>query len=296
LRGAGACAYIRRHERAVRRRKPERAALMLALPFPAIDPVLIEIGPFAIRWYALAYIAGLVLGWQYVKRLVQRPGWQLTPADIDDLLVYVTLGVVIGGRLGYILFYRPGFYLTHPLEALAVWHGGMSFHGGVLGVVAAAVLFGHLRRRSPLEISDAICAAAPIGLLFGRIANFINGELFGRPSDVPWAIVFPHGGGVPRHPSQLYEAGLEGLLLFAVMTWFAWRPREPGSDGRLAGIFLIGYGLARSFAELFREPDAHLGFLLGGLTMGQLLSLPMIVIGALLVARSHGARASLERS
>ena len=271
--------------------------LTLALPFPAIDPVLIEIGPFAIRWYALAYIAGLVLGWQYVKRLVQRPGWRLTPADIDDLLVYVTLGVVIGGRLGYILFYRPEFYLSHPLEALAVWHGGMSFHGGALGVVAAAVLFARLRQRSMLEIGDAICAAAPIGLFFGRIANFINGELFGRVSDVPWAIVFPHGGGEPRHPSQLYEAGLEGLLLFGIMTWFAWGPREPGSDGRLTGIFLIGYGLARVFAELFREPDAHLGFLLGGLTMGQLLSLPMIVLGALLVARSYGrARASLERS
>jgi phosphatidylglycerol---prolipoprotein diacylglyceryl transferase len=269
----------------------------LALPFPAIDPVLIEIGPFAIRWYALAYIAGLVLGWQYVKRLVQRPGWRLTPADIDDLLIYVTLGVVIGGRLGYILFYRPGFYLTHPLEGLAVWHGGMSFHGGVLGVVAAAVLFARLRQRSALEIGDAICAAAPIGLFFGRIANFINGELFGRATDVPWAIVFPHGGGEARHPSQLYEAGLEGLVLFGIMTWFAWRQREPDSDGRLSGIFLIGYGLARSFVELFREPDAHLGFLLGGLTMGQLLSLPMIVIGALLVARSYGkARASLERS
>jgi phosphatidylglycerol:prolipoprotein diacylglycerol transferase len=271
--------------------------LTLALPFPAIDPVLIEIGPFAIRWYALAYIAGLVLGWQYVKRLVQRPGWRLTPADIDDLLVYVTLGVVIGGRLGYILFYRPGFYLSHPLEALAVWHGGMAFHGGALGVIAAAALFARLRQRSTLEITDAVCAAAPIGLFFGRIANFINGELFGRVTDVPWAIVFPHGGDEPRHPSQLYEAGLEGLVLFGVMTWFAWRPREPGAEGRLAGIFLIGYGVARSFAELFREPDAHLGFLLGGITMGQLLSLPMIVIGALLIARSYGrARASFERS
>jgi phosphatidylglycerol:prolipoprotein diacylglycerol transferase len=271
--------------------------LTLALPFPAIDPILIEIGPFAIRWYALAYIAGLVVGWQYVKRLVQRPGWQLTPTDVDDLLVYITLGVVVGGRLGYVLFYRPGYYLGNPLEALAVWHGGMSFHGGVLGVVAAAALFAHLRERCTLEIADAVCAAAPIGLFFGRIANFINGELFGRVSDVPWAVVFPHGGGEPRHPSQLYEAGLEGALLFGVMIWFAWGPREPGAGGRLSGIFLIGYGLARSFVELFREPDAHLGFLIGGLTMGQLLSLPMIVIGALLVARSYGrARASLERS
>jgi phosphatidylglycerol:prolipoprotein diacylglycerol transferase len=271
--------------------------LTLALPFPTIDPVLIEIGPFAIRWYALAYIAGLVLGWQYVKRLVQRPGWRLTTGDVDDLLVYVTLGVVIGGRLGYILFYRPDFYLTHPLEALAVWHGGMSFHGGALGVLAAALLFARLRQRSALEIVDAVCAAAPIGLFFGRIANFINGELFGRVTDVPWAIVFPHGGDLPRHPSQLYEAGLEGLVLFGVMSWFAWRPREPGADGRLTGIFLIGYGAVRSLVELFREPDAHLGFLFDGFTMGQLLSLPMILLGALLVARSYGrARAGLERS
>jgi phosphatidylglycerol:prolipoprotein diacylglycerol transferase len=299
LRALLASAYNARHERVAWRPgpPPDGAAVILALPFPAIDPVLIQIGPLAIRWYALAYIAGLVLGWQYVKRLVQRPGWRLTPADIDDLLVYVTLGVVIGGRLGYVLFYRPGFYLSHPLEALAVWHGGMSFHGGVLGVLAAAALFARLRRRSILEIGDAVCAAAPIGLFFGRIANFINGELFGRVSDVPWAVVFPYGGEAPRHPSQLYEAGLEGLVLFAVMIAFAWRPRAPGTDGRLTGIFLIGYGLARSFVELFREPDAHLGFLVGGLTMGQLLSLPMIMLGAFLVLRSHGrARASLERS
>ena len=271
--------------------------LTLALPFPAIDPVLIEIGPFAIRWYALAYIAGLVLGWQYVKRLVQRPGWRLTPTDIDDLLVYITLGVVIGGRLGYVLFYRPGYYLSNPLEALAVWHGGMSFHGGALGVLAAALIFA--QPPAPLRARDRSMRSAPprpIGLFFGRIANFINGELFGRVSDVPWAVVFPHGGPAPRHPSQLYEAGLEGLVLFGIMTWFAWRPREPDSDGRLAGIFLIGYGVARIFVELFREPDPHLGFLIGGLTMGQLLSLPLIVIGAVLVVRSYGrARAILSQ-
>jgi phosphatidylglycerol---prolipoprotein diacylglyceryl transferase len=198
---------------------------VLALPFPAIDPVLIQIGPFAIRWYALAYIAGLVIGWQYVKRLVQRPGWRLTPSDVDDLLVYVTLGVVIGGRLGYILFYRSGFYLSHPLEALAVWHGGMSFHGGALGVLAAALIFARLRQRSALEIVDAVCAAGPLGLFFGRIANFINGELFGRVTDVPWAMVFPHGGDLPRHPSQLYEAALEGVLLFGVAAARARRGR-----------------------------------------------------------------------
>jgi phosphatidylglycerol:prolipoprotein diacylglycerol transferase len=271
---------------------------LLALPFPAIDPVLIEIGPFAIRWYALAYIFGLVLGWQYLRWLVRRPGWRLTPLAIDDLLLYVTLGVVLGGRLGYILFYRPEFYLSNPLEALAVWQGGMSFHGGLLGVVAASILFARRRRLPVLEVGDAIACAAPIGLFLGRLANFINGELWGRPSDVPWAMVFPGGGPQPRHPSQLYEAGLEGLLLFLVVTWLALRPRTPGSEGRLTGAFLIGYGIARSIAELFREPDAHLGFLLGGLTMGQLLSLPMVVIGILLVARSFAGarRASLERS
>jgi phosphatidylglycerol:prolipoprotein diacylglycerol transferase len=267
------------------------------LPFPAIDPVLIQIGPFAIRWYALAYIFGLVLGWQYLRWLVRRPGWQLTPEALDDLLLYVTLGVVLGGRLGYILFYRPDFYLTNALEILKVWQGGMSFHGGLLGVVAACALFAWRRGIAILEVGDAIACAAPIGLFLGRIANFINAELWGRPSDVAWAMVFPGGGPLPRHPSQLYEAALEGLLLFAVMTWFALRPRPPASEGRLVGIFLIGYGIARSIAEMFREPDAHLGFLLGGLTMGQLLSLPMVLIGILLIVRSHARapRSSLER-
>ena len=270
----------------------------LALAFPSIDPVLIQIGPFAIRWYALAYIVGLVAGWRYVRRLVQRPGWQLTPLDVDDLLLYVTLGVVLGGRLGYVLFYRPGYYLSQPLEALAVWQGGMSFHGGVVGVIAAMGLFAYLRRRSFLEVGDAVVCAVPIGLFLGRIANFINGELFGRVTDVPWGMVFPHGGPEPRHPSQLYEAGLEGIALFVVLALFAWRPRDPATAGRLSGVFLIGYALARSFAELFREPDAHLGFLWAGLTMGQLLSLPMLAVGLALVAWSYARprRSSVEQS
>lgn len=272
--------------------------LTLALAFPSFDPVLIEIGPFAIRWYALAYIFGLILGWQVMRRLVQRPGWRITPTEVDDLLLYVTLGVVIGGRLGYVLFYRPDFYLEHPLEALAVWQGGMSFHGGMLGVLAAIALFARLRRRRLLELADAVAVVTPIGLFLGRIANFINGELFGRVTDVPWGVIFPRGGPEPRHPSQLYEAGLEGLVLFAVLAYFAWRPRQPETEGRLAGIFLVGYACARSFAELFREPDAHLGFLLGGITMGQLLSLPMLAAGLVLIARSYAGprRSSLERS
>jgi phosphatidylglycerol---prolipoprotein diacylglyceryl transferase len=270
----------------------------LALAFPSIDPVLIQIGPFAIRWYALAYIVGLVVGWRYVRRLVQRPGWRLTPLEIDDLLLYVTLGVVLGGRLGYVLFYRPGFYLGQPLDTLAVWQGGMSFHGGVVGVIAAMWLFAHLRKRSFLEVGDAVVCAVPIGLLLGRVANFINGELFGRVTDAPWGMVFPRGGPEPRHPSQLYEAGLEGIVLFAVLAVLAWRPRDPATAGRLSGIFLIGYALARSFAELFREPDAHLGFLWAGLTMGQLLSLPMLAAGLALVAWSYARprRSSVEQS
>ncbi|MGI9437540.1 MAG: prolipoprotein diacylglyceryl transferase [Geminicoccaceae bacterium] len=261
-----------------------------AIAFPAIDPVLIEIGPFAIRWYALAYIAGLLLGWFYLRWLVQRPGWQLTKIDLDDLLLYIMFGVILGGRLGYVLFYRPDYYLAHPGEILAVWTGGMSFHGGLIGVLLAMAMFGYRRKIAFLEIGDTVAAAVPIGLFFGRIANFINGELFGRASTAPWAMVFPYGGPDPRHPSQLYEAALEGLLLFLVLFWIARRPRDPEARGRIGGVFLMGYGLARSFVELFREPDAHLGFLFGNaVTMGQILSLPMIVIGLALVVKSYAS-------
>lgn len=260
---------------------------VLAIPFPAIDPVLVQIGPFAIRWYALAYIAGIVIGWQLVRRIVRRPGWEVTPEAIDDLLFYVTLGIILGGRLGYVLFYQPAYYLTHPLEILSVWRGGMSFHGGLLGVIIATALFARRRNLAPFELLDALAVVTPIGLFFGRIANFINGELWGRVSDVPWAMVFPYGGPEPRHPSQLYEALLEGLVLFAVMLWYGTKPRHPEARGSLSGIFLIGYSLARITAEFFREPDAHLGFLAGGITMGQLLCLPMLALGLGLVVRGR---------
>ena len=250
---------------------------LLAIPFPAIDPVLIRFGPFAIRWYALAYIVGLVLGWQYLRWLVQRPGWKITPEQLDDFLVYATLGIVLGGRIGYILFYRPDFY-SQPTRS-------RSSRSGRAACRSTAACSGSSRPAS-CSPASAGCrssrsatrspAPAPIGLFLGRLANFINGELWGRVSDVPWAMVFPGGGPLPRHPSQLYEAGLEGMLLFVVMTVLALRPRPPGSEGRLGGAFLIGYGIARSIGELFREPDVQLGFLAGGLTMGQLLSLPMI--------------------
>jgi phosphatidylglycerol:prolipoprotein diacylglycerol transferase len=258
----------------------------LALPFPAIDPVAVEIGPLVIRWYALAYLAGLILGWLLARSLARLPPRAVKPADVDDFLTWATLGVVLGGRLGYVLFYKPGYYLAHPLEALAIWHGGMSFHGGLLGVVVAGILFCRMRRLPTLAFADLIFTVAPIGLCLGRIANFINGELAGRVSDVPWAMVFPGYGPLPRHPSQLYQAALEGLLLFAILALLAMRPAVRARAGMLSGAFLVGYAVFRSVGELFREPDAHLGFLLGGLTMGQLLSLPMLVVGILLIRRA----------
>lgn len=259
--------------------------MLFALPFPAIDPVAISIGPFAIRWYALAYICGLVLGWWALIRMERRTNGPLNVRMIDDFFVWATLGVVLGGRLGYVLFYKPGYYLSNPLEILKVWEGGMAFHGGLLGVVAAVLLFSRRHSLHPFVLGDRVVTVVPIGLFFGRIANFINGELYGRPApDVPWAMVFPHGGPVPRHPSQLYEAALEGVVLFAIMLALWSRPAVRNRPGTLTGVFLVGYGLARFVVEFFREPDAHLGFLYAGATMGQLLSLPMILIGLVIIA------------
>lgn len=253
---------------------------MLALAYPHIDPIAIEIGPFAVRWYALAYILGLTLGWRYVKWLVSKPPHAMRDLDVDDFLVWATMGVVLGGRLGYVLFYKPGYYLTHPLEALMLWHGGMAFHGGALGVIVALILFARRRGLNLFAIGDVVCCAVPIGLFFGRIANFINGELFGRVApDVAWAMVFPGGGPEPRHPSQIYQAGMEGLILFLLLAAL-WRIRSVRErKGTIAGTFLLGYGIARIVGELFRQPDAHLGFLFAGVTMGQLLSLPLILGG-----------------
>lgn len=257
----------------------------MAIAFPDIDPIAIEIGPLAIRWYALAYIAGLLGGWWYARWLVRRPPHAMKPEQVDDFLVWATLGVVLGGRLGYVLFYKPAYFLANPADIIAVWQGGMSFHGGLLGVAAATVLFSRRHRLTLPAVGDVIAMVAPLGLFFGRIANFINGELFGRPApDFPYAVVFPHGGPVPRHPSQLYEAVLEGLLLFIVMH-LLWRvPAVRQRPGTLVGVFLIGYGLARIVAEAFREPDAHLGYLWAGATMGQLLSIPMVLAGVAVVA------------
>ncbi|WP_421996512.1 prolipoprotein diacylglyceryl transferase [Reyranella sp.] len=259
----------------------------LVIPFPAIDPVLVEIGPFAIRWYALAYIAGLVIGWQVMRRVCEQPPKVLTPVKIDDFLMWAALGVILGGRLGYVLFYKPGFYLTHPLSILTVWEGGMSFHGGLLGVIVAVLAFAWRNNTNPLMLSDLTSIVAPTGLFLGRLANFINGELWGRVSDVPWAMVFPRGGPLPRHPSQLYQAFLEGIALTIVVV-AVWRltdgRRRPGL---LTGVFGFGYGVARIVGEFFREPDAHLGYLWGPLTMGMILSVPLLVGGGWLIVRAY---------
>ena len=260
---------------------------MLALPFPNIDPILIQLGPFAIRWYALAYIVGILAGWLYARAIIRatRP-WggpaPLTVAQFDDFVVWVTLGIILGGRIGYVLFYNPAYFAAHPLEALQLWNGGMSFHGGFTGCVAAVVLFAIKNRIPMLSLGDLTCAVGPIGLLLGRLANFVNGELWGRPSDVPWAMVFPTGGPLPRHPSQLYEAALEGLVLLLVLGLMV-RAGALKRPGLIIGCFAIGYALARSFCELFREPDPQLGFLWGGLTMGMVLSLPLLLFGVVLV-------------
>lgn len=258
--------------------------MLFALPFPAIDPVLIEIGPFAIRWYALAYIAGIVLGWWYMKRLLASARlWGATPhpapAVIDDFVFWATLGIILGGRIGYVLFYNPAYFFANPWEIPVIWGGGMSFHGGFAGVVVAMVLFARARGIRILTLFDLAGAAAPFGLFFGRIANFINGELWGRPADVPWAVVFPHAGPEPRHPSQLYEAGLEGIVLFLAVRFVTHHLHGLQRPGLTAGVFAAGYGLARIVSEFFRMPDIQIGFLAGGLTMGMALSLPMVVVG-----------------
>lgn len=251
--------------------------------YPVIDPVLIDIGPVPIRWYALAYIAGLVIGWAYARWIVARDAlWGGLPRpsvmSLDDLIVYVALGVILGGRLGYVLFYNFGFYLVHPEEILAVWKGGMSFHGGLVGAALGIWVFARRQSYPVLAVADICAAVVPVGLFLGRIANFIKPELWGRASDAPWAMVFPDAGPMPRHPSQLYEAGLEGLVLF-VLLHVCIRRGALKRPGLTTGLFAIGYGVARIICEFFREPDPQLGFLFGGATMGMLLSVPLILAG-----------------
>lgn len=281
------------------------------MPFPEFDPVLIHLGPLPIRWYALAYVAGIVLGWWYASRLAKTerlwsPGKPpVTGPQLDDLVLWITLGVILGGRFGYALFYKPAMFAQlftgdswgERLELLQLWTGGMSFHGGFLGVVVAIALYANRQKINPLSLGDLIAPVAPIGLLFGRIANFINGELWGRETTVPWAIRFCNArieqmygfcpaGNEPRHPSQLYEAGLEGLLLLIILSLAIWKWKMLKRPGFVTGLFLLGYGVCRAALENVRQPDAGLEHLPLGLTMGMILSIPMMLVGAWLVWRA----------
>lgn len=267
--------------------------MFLAIPFPAIDPVAFNIGPLgglgplAVRWYALAYLVGLLLGWRLCMKLVANNTAPPQPKNYDDFLTWAVIGVVGGGRLGYVLVYNLPHYIEQPMDIFATWHGGMSFHGGMIGVILAAWLYTRKHTISFWRFSDPLAVVTPIGLCLGRLANFINGELYGRVTDVPWGMVFPGGGPEPRHPSQLYQAGLEGVFLFILLITLtrttAWRERS----GLLSGTFLVGYGVARIIGECFREPDIQIGYLWGGATMGQILSIPMTLFGLWLVRRAY---------
>ncbi len=270
------------------------------LMYPQIDPVAIKIGPLAglgplaVHWYGLTYLIAfalfMLLGTLRLKHqpyasITKPSAW--TRKDVEDILFYGVLGVIVGGRLGYCLFYKPGYYLTHPLEVFAVWQGGMSFHGGLLGVIVAMALYAKLRQRPWLQVADFVAPCIPLGLASGRVGNFINGELWGRfaSADLPWAMVFPQSGSMlPRHPSQIYQFLLEGVLLFVVLWLYA---RKPRGEGQVAGVFLIGYGLLRFVAEYFREPDDFLGLLSLGMSMGQWLCVPMVLFGIYLWSRGR---------
>jgi phosphatidylglycerol---prolipoprotein diacylglyceryl transferase len=260
---------------------------ILVLPFPAIDPVAFSFGPFAVRWYALAYLVGFLGCWVYAMALVRNDRlWGQTahppPESILDLVLYVMVGTVVGGRLGQVIFYEPGYYAAHPLEIIAIWNGGMSFHGGLIGVMLAVWYFAYRFKIAFLTVGDIVSTVTPIAIFLVRIGNFINSEHWGRPTDVPWAFVFPDADAQPRHPSQLYEAALEGLLLLLVLGLFA-RAGALKRPGLSSGVFLIGYALTRIAVEFFREPDSQIEQLAHGLTMGMVLSLPMLAVGIALV-------------
>lgn len=250
------------------------------LQHPQFDPIAFQIGPVAVHWYGLMYLVGFASAWMLGRWRVRQNLTRVKMSDFEDMLFLCMIGVIVGGRLGYALFYKPDFFLNHPLHVLYLWEGGMSFHGGLLGVLGALWFFGRKRGYRFLELGDLLAPLVPLGLAAGRLGNFINGELWGRPSDLPWAMVFPAAqDGVARHPSQLYQFGLEGLLLFVVVWIYSLKKR---ATGQISAVFLTGYGLARFIAEWAREPDSFLGLLAGGLSMGQWLSIPMIVAGVLL--------------
>ncbi|MDD3028976.1 MAG: prolipoprotein diacylglyceryl transferase [Alphaproteobacteria bacterium] len=255
------------------------------MTFPDIDPIAFSLGPLVVRWYALAYLAGLIVGWHWCMAMARRDPKAPRPEMYDAFVVWAVVGVVLGGRLGYVLFYNVAQYRNDPLEIFRIWHGGMSFHGGILGVIAAAYLFTRIKKIPFLAFTDLLACVAPVGLGLGRLANFVNGELFGRATDLPWGVVFPRGGSVARHPSQLYEAFFEGLVLLAVMIFLSRKPAIRARPGVLSGVFLLLYGTFRFGVEFFREPDAQLGFLYFGATMGQMLCVPMILAGMLILVK-----------
>lgn len=259
---------------------------------PQFDPIAVSIGPIAIHWYGLMYLLAFTLVLVLGRVRLQSPAYRslsMTARDLDDLILYGVFGVILGGRLGYVLFYKPGYFLTHPIEVFAIWQGGMAFHGGLIGVIVAMALFAHRRKKSFLELSDFVAPLVPLGLAAGRLGNFINGELWGRVTDplAPWAMVFPQSGDLlARHPSQLYQMMFEGVFLFAVLWFFSSRPRPKGA---VAGLFLLGYGASRFIAEFAREPDSFLGLglLPLGLSMGQWLCIPMIALGVVLIMSAY---------
>jgi phosphatidylglycerol---prolipoprotein diacylglyceryl transferase len=260
-----------------------------------LSPIALDLGFLQIRWYSLAYIAGILVGWWYLLKLIDQPGAPMARRHADDMVFYATLGILLGGRLGYCIFYKPEMW-QNPVDVLKLWQGGMSFHGGAIGMSLGIFYLAWRNTLSWLRIHDYIACCVPFGLFFGRIANFINGELWGRVTDVPWAMVFPgsYAGDLPRHPSQLYEAGLEGIVLFVVLWLAFWKTKARYEPGKLVGLFLIGYGLARFIVEYFREPDEGLGTLSWGLTMGQTLTVPMIVGGLYLILTAKGRRKRVE--
>ena len=262
------------------------------MTFPDISPIAFEIGPVAVRWYALAYVAGILLAQRIIRWADRRSGQPiLTPTAVEDMVLYGVIGVILGGRFGYVLFYNFEYYIHNLSEVLHVWQGGMSFHGGLAGVMVAFWLFARRFKLNWLQLMDRIAVAAPVGLFLGRLANFVNGELYGRTTDVPWGIIFPSGGDLPRHPSQLYEAGLEGLVLGLVLFFLATRTKALSHIGTTSGVFVLGYALSRFTVEFVREPDVQLGFLTLGLTMGQYLCLPMAAAGiwAIVTAKKRSA-------
>lgn len=261
-----------------------------------LNDTIFRIGWFSLKWYSVAYIAGIIVGWWYLLRLVAQPGAPMARRHVDDLIFYATLGIILGGRIGYVLFYQPAMLLA-PLQIFRLWEGGMSFHGGVIGTTIGMMLFARSQQLNLLRVLDYVACASPFGMFFGRIANFVNGELYGKPSDVPWAIIFPRtGDDIARHPSQLYEAGLEGVALFALLWYFFWRTKARYDPGRLTGIALAGIGTGRFIVEFFREPDEQLRAFAEstGLHMGQWLCLPMILGGAYLIATSTRRRQRVE--